>query len=128
MWKIGSKGQSSDSEKEAPQPVPLVQIMPQELEERLREGHSLVLLDVREPWEFQRARIEGSVLIPLRDLPRQIDTLNKDAEIVVMCHHGVRSLHAIQFLSKYGFMKLKNLWGGIDAWSKFVDPKIPRYE
>ncbi len=104
-----------------------IQITPRELQERLGQGTPPVLLDVREPWEFQKARIEGSVLIPLRELPHKMEALDREAEIVVLCHHGVRSMQAIRFLSRTGFTRLRNLAGGIDAWSTQADPSVPRY-
>ncbi len=102
-------------------------ITPKELKERLDKGERLVLLDVREEWEHSLARIDGSVLIPLGTLPQSLDKLDKDAEIIAYCHHGMRSADATQFLLQQGFPKVKNLTGGIDAWSVQVDPSVPRY-
>jgi rhodanese-related sulfurtransferase len=98
-----------------------------ELKARLDRGEKLLLLDVREPWEHQLARLEGSVLIPLREIQSRNGEIDSEAEIVVLCHHGVRSMMALNYLRQQGFKKLKNLAGGIDAWSLLVDPRIPRY-
>lgn len=102
-------------------------ITPKELKDRLDKGERLVLLDVREPWEHSLAKIEGSTLIPLGTLPQSMDRLDKAAEIVAYCHHGMRSADATQFLLQQGFPSVKNLVGGIDAWSVQVDQAVPRY-
>ena len=99
----------------------------QELKQRLEKDSKPFLLDVREPYEYSLARIEGSVLIPLGTLPSSLDQLDKNAEIVAYCHHGMRSGDAVGFLVQQGFTNVKNLVGGIDAWSVQVDPSIPRY-
>jgi adenylyltransferase/sulfurtransferase len=102
-------------------------ITPKELKERLDRGESVRLVDVREPWEHSLAKIEGSTLIPLGTLPQSLDQLRKDEDIVAYCHHGMRSADATGFLVQQGFTKVKNLVGGIDAWSIQVDPNVPRY-
>ncbi|MGR8929152.1 MAG: rhodanese-like domain-containing protein [Gammaproteobacteria bacterium] len=107
--------------------MPITQCSAQELQQHLDNGEQLVLLDVREPTEFAFARIEASVHIPLRQLPDRIDELDHEQMIVVICHHGVRSQQACQFLEQSGFNRLYNLKGGIDAWSLTCDPSIPRY-
>lgn len=99
---------------------------PEQLKEKLEKKENFVLLDVREPEEFAIANL-GGILIPLSDLPSRYDELNPNDEIVVMCHHGVRSMHAVGFLKQKGFENIKNLSGGIDAYSHRVDPSIPRY-
>ncbi len=105
-----------------------VQATPHEIKERLEKGGNVFLLDVREPQEFEFARIEGACLIPLGDLPNRYEEIERDAEIVVYCHHGIRSLQAAVFLLQKGFTQVKNLAGGIDAWSLQADPQVPRYE
>ena len=100
---------------------------PEQLQQALEQNVDLVLLDVREPHEYAFARIEGSVHIPLRQLPEQYQTLNPESDLVLICHHGVRSLQACQFLEYAGFNKLYNLLGGIDAWSVACDSSVPRY-
>jgi rhodanese-related sulfurtransferase len=102
-------------------------ITPRELKDRLAKGEKIVLLDVREPWENSTAKIEGSVLIPLGTLPTSLDKLDRASEIVAYCHHGMRSADAVGFLHQQGFQNVKNLVGGIDAWSVQVDGSVPRY-
>jgi rhodanese-related sulfurtransferase len=87
------------------------------------------LLDVREPEEFEIAALPNARLLPLGQIPARFSELEswKNETIVVYCHHGIRSLHAINFLLQAGFANLANLSGGIDAWSREVDPKTPRY-
>lgn len=102
-------------------------ITPKELKTRLDKGDKLILMDVREPWEFALAKLDGSVLIPLASLPQSLDKLDRQAEIIAYCHHGMRSADATGFLLQQGFPNVKNLIGGIDAWSAQVDPAVPRY-
>lgn len=85
------------------------------------------LIDVREPFEFEIARIDGAKLLPLGRFGEWIETLRSDAEIVVMCHHGVRSARVCQYLSQNNFTKVFNLDGGIEAWSLEVDGDVARY-
>ncbi len=91
------------------------------------EGRDIVVLDVRTPQEYQIARIEGAVLIPLQELPDRLNELDTATMIVAQCHGGVRSAQAVHFLRQHGFAKTRNLAGGIDAWSREVDPSVPRY-
>ena len=86
-----------------------------------------VLLDVREPWEYEKARIEGATLIPMRELPSRVGQIDEDKEVVAICHHGGRSMQVAMFLEKQGFKRVHNLVGGIDAWSRTVDPSVPLY-
>jgi len=102
-------------------------ITPTELKARLDKGDALVLLDVREQWEYDLAKLKDSTLIPLGTLPHSLAKLNRDAEIVAICHHGMRSADATNFLLQQGFPNVKNLVGGIDAWSAQVDRSVPRY-
>lgn len=106
-----------------------LQISPRELDERLRSPAPPHLLDVREPDENAFVALPNSTLIPLGQLASRYDEIEewKDEEIVVYCHHGIRSLNAIAQLKHFGFAKLQNLAGGIDRWSTDVDPKFPRY-
>jgi rhodanese-related sulfurtransferase len=91
-----------------------------------QKGH--ILLDVREPWEFETARIEGSILMPMGDVPgRAFQEIDPEAHIVTICHHGVRSLNVAVWLRNQGFENAQSLRGGIDGWSAEVDPAIPRY-
>lgn len=98
-----------------------------EVKQRLDRGEKITLLDVREPWEYDTARIPGAKLIPLKELETRKSELNPEDEIVVYCHMGVRSLKAIYWLQQQGFSNLKNLSGGIEAWSTTADPSVPRY-
>ena len=86
-----------------------------------------VLLDVREPWEYERARIAGARLVPMGELPGRLDEIDPDKDVVAICHHGGRSLQVAIFLEKNGYSKIHNLAGGVDAWSRTVDPAIPLY-
>ncbi len=97
-----------------------------ELKARLDSGDSPFLLDVREPYEQQIASI-GGMLIPLGMLAQRLDELEKEDEIVVYCHHGIRSAHAVSFLRRSGFKNVKNLSGGIDEWAREIDGKVARY-
>ena len=101
-------------------------ITPRELKARLDAGDRPVLLDVREPWEWALARIEGSTLVPLSELPNRVRELDPPAETVAICQHGVRSAHLTRSLERSGFANVLNLEGGLDAYSD-VDPSVPRY-
>ena len=102
------------------------QITPAELKRRLDAGETLCVLDVREPHEYARAHI-GGTLIPLNDLPQRLHELDRAQEIVVHCKMGGRSQKAAEFLAQAGFTRLHNLAGGIQAWSETVDPAVPKY-
>ena len=101
-------------------------ITPRELKERLARGDRPELLDVREPWEFELSRIEGSRLIPLGQMSRRISELDPGRETVVICHHGARSAYVTQSLENSGFHNVLNLEGGLEAYSQ-VDEDVPRY-
>ena len=102
-------------------------ISPKELKTSLDKGDKLVLVDVREEWEYSLAKLDGSILIPLGTLPQSLARLIRDSEIIAICHHGMRSADATNFLLQQGFPNVKNLVGGIDAWSTQVDGTVPRY-
>lgn len=102
-------------------------VSPTELAQRLERREPVTLLDVREPWEWNVARLDGATLVPLGTLERRAGELPRDAEIVVYCHHGVRSDAAARWLRAQGFARVRNLLGGIDRWSVEVDPNLPRY-
>lgn len=89
--------------------------------------HQPLLLDVREPWEFEICHIDGSKHIPMHKVVRSLDLLDSKKETVVICHHGVRSRMVAAFLESRGFGKIINLYGGISAWSSQVDQKMARY-
>ena len=99
----------------------------EELAEWRTAGRDFILLDVREHDEVRTAAIPGAMHVPLREVPARAGGLRKDAEIVVMCHHGGRSERVAHFLESQGFDAVHNLEGGIDAWSLRVDPAVTRY-
>lgn len=103
------------------------EISPQELKQKQESGESFMILDVREAFEYNTAKIEGATLIPLGELSARIGELDEKKEIVTLCHHGIRSQSALSILLKHGFSEVKNLTGGIDAYSCSVDSNIPRY-
>lgn len=86
-----------------------------------------VLLDVREPWEFQTCRIEGSVPIPMNSIPARLQELDEETPIVCICHHGARSMSVAAFLERNGFPQVINLTGGVHAWALQVDNSMPTY-
>jgi rhodanese-related sulfurtransferase len=93
-----------------------------------REANAPVLLDVREPWEYQTASLPNSLLMPMGEVAsRAHQELDPDAPIVVLCHHGARSLSVTMWLRNQGFESVQSLAGGIDAWSRAIDPAVPRY-
>jgi rhodanese-related sulfurtransferase len=109
-----------------------IEITPEDLAARLTAGAGApVLLDVRQPEEHAYVRLESSHLVPLPELVTRLDelarTFGRDADIIAYCHHGVRSLHAAHFLRAQGFARARSLAGGIDAWTRSIDPSLPRY-
>ncbi len=103
------------------------QITPDELKAKLDDGGQLVLLDVREPMEWEINRLEGALLMPVAQVPNRVNELSTADDIVVYCKSGVRSGRVTNFLRELGFRKVKNLVGGIDEWADRVDPDMPRY-
>ncbi|MEX2525169.1 MAG: rhodanese-like domain-containing protein [Gammaproteobacteria bacterium] len=97
------------------------------LSDLLARGGEPSLIDVREPWEFELCRIQGSRNIPMSEIPGEIAALDKDRNTVVICHHGMRSLQVAGYLEESGFQKVINLEGGIDAWASQIDPDMPQY-
>jgi rhodanese-related sulfurtransferase len=98
-----------------------------ELAERLKNGDAPIIIDVREPEEYEFAHIDGALLKPLGDILDWSQELDPDAEYVMHCHTGQRSAYATMILRQMGFKNVRNLAGGIDAWSVHVDPRVPRY-
>jgi len=98
-----------------------------ELKNRIQQENKLFLLDVREPNEFEYAHIANSVLIPLNQIPKRLGELDPQQEIVVICHHGMRSQQAANYLVQSGYNNIANLTGGIDAWSCTCDSSVCRY-
>ena len=102
-------------------------ISPVQLDEQMKSGEALRLIDVREPVEYEIARVAGAELLPLSRFDEWSRSLNPEEKIVVMCHHGIRSAQVCAVLARGGFGKLYNLAGGIDRWSQEVDPSVPQY-
>lgn len=104
------------------------EITAEEVKERLDSGDPFTLLDVREAWEFETAKISGAKLMPMGEVPsRAHQELDPEDHIVVVCHHGVRSMSVTAWLRQQGFEKTQSMRGGIDAWSRRVDQKVPLY-
>lgn len=105
-----------------------LEITVEQLRDLLASDHKPLLLDVREPWEVATAQISGSTLIPMNEVPgRAFNELDEEAHIAVLCHHGARSLSVAAWLRNQGFDKAQSVAGGIDQWSRAIDPKVPRY-
>jgi len=102
-------------------------VSPQQLQELLAGKNPPLLLDVRDQWEYDVAHLEGARLLPLDDLQIHAFDLPRDREIVVYCHHGMRSAAAMNFLMQHQYTNVKNLSGGIDRWARELDPEMPRY-
>lgn len=103
---------------------------PRDLQTHLAESpESPELLDVREPWEYQTCHLAGSRLIPMHQIPLAVEQeeLDPRQEIVVICHHGIRSRQVAYYLEQHGFDKVINLEGGVAAWAEDIDPAMPRY-
>ena len=104
------------------------QMTVRDLKTRLDQpGEKPLILDVRENWETKLCALPGSTLIPMGQIPGRVAELAPEREIVVVCHHGVRSMHAAYFLANQGFKKLYNLQGGVDAWAREIDPAMHKY-
>jgi adenylyltransferase/sulfurtransferase len=102
-------------------------ILPGEVKRRLDSGEKLLLVDVREPHEYELCRIEGSVLIPMGSIPANLQKLDTDEDVICFCHHGIRSMDVANWLRAQGVKFAKSMAGGIDRWSVEIDPKVPRY-
>ncbi len=107
----------------------MLQIKPVELRDWLddKTRPPPLLLDVREAWEIERAALDGSVWMPMREVPSRVVELDPAAEIVVVCHHGVRSFHIARFLEQQGFGRVYNLSSGVEGWARQVDPTMQTY-
>lgn len=106
---------------------PIATISVQDLKQKLASNGSLVIVDVREPFEYEIAHIENSKLIPLAELAARLGELDRSKEIVAICHTGTRSAQAVQFLQSAGFSRASNLKGGIGAWANEIDPDMQKY-
>ena len=102
-------------------------IEPRTLKRMMEQKKTLVLLDVRDEWEYRSAHLDQAQWIPLAELPRRIRELNPYVEIVVYCHRGMRSLDATYLLQQLGFKRVRSLVGGIDRWASEIDPDLPQY-
>ena len=104
-----------------------MQISAKEVNERVGRGDKLLLVDVREQWEYDLSKIPGAKLIPLGTLPANLNTLLDADEVICYCHHGMRSLDAAVWLRQQGVESAKSMAGGLERWSVEVDPQVPRY-
>jgi rhodanese-related sulfurtransferase len=107
--------------------MPIKSLSATELKIKIDSEEPIFLLDVRESFEYHHAKIAGSILIPLNQIPQRLQELDVNKEIVVICHHGIRSMQAANFLDQVGFKLVSNLVGGIDAWSIECDSSVARY-
>jgi rhodanese-related sulfurtransferase len=103
------------------------QMTVQELQQRLEQENKPLIIDVREPWEYQLCSLPDTVLIPMGSIQQRLDELDPDRETVVLCHHGIRSQHVAIYLQRVGFTQLHNLRGGINAWARELDPHMETY-
>ena len=107
-----------------------LEITPQDARSQLAGERGVMLIDVREPVEFAIARIEGSLLIPMQSVPSELphlEALADDKDLLVVCHHGVRSLQVVNWLRHQGLVNCVSVSGGIDRWSREIDGNVPRY-
>ena len=98
-----------------------------ELQKKKKAGELFLLIDVREPWEYQTCKIEGATLIPMRAIPANLQQLDVDQDVICYCHHGQRSLDVAAWLRAQGVKTAQSLAGGIERWSLEIDPTVPRY-
>ena len=103
-----------------------LEIHPEDASNLQRSGDA-TLLDVREPWEREAARIEPSQHIPMGDIPARVQEIDPEQRVIVYCHHGVRSLNVTAWLRQQGYEQVQSMTGGIDRWSRFIDPNVPLY-
>jgi rhodanese-related sulfurtransferase len=108
-------------------PMANIEITPREVQDLLARDPKVLFVDVREPWEYDTARIAGSVLIPLGDIPANLQRLENAEQVVFFCHHGMRSLDAAAWLRAQGVEGAQSMSGGIERWSTEIDPSVPRY-
>jgi len=108
-------------------PMANIEITPREVKELLARDPKVLFVDVREKWEYDTARIPGSVLIPLGDIPSNLQRLENSEHVVFFCHHGMRSLDAAAWLRSQGVEDAQSMTGGIERWSTEIDPSVPRY-
>jgi rhodanese-related sulfurtransferase len=107
-----------------------LEVTPADVKRRMDAGEPVYLVDVREPHEYQQARIEGAELIPMRTVPaalQKLDGIADESPLIVFCHHGMRSMNVVNWLREQGVAACQSMSGGIDQWSREIDPKVPRY-
>jgi len=107
-----------------------LEITPHDLKRRIDSGEKLHLIDVREPWEFAAASISGSRLIPMGEVPAalvELEARAEEAPLILLCHHGIRSLQVADWLRRQGVQACQSLSGGLDRWSAEIDPTVPLY-
>jgi len=105
-----------------------LEIRCEDLHRRLEKGEPVRLVDCREPWEFDLVRLEGAELVPMNETPKRLESFREEqAPQVVYCHHGVRSLQVVSWLRHQGVDDVRSLAGGIDRWSRVIDPNLPTY-
>ena len=104
-----------------------MEVEPREVKELLDRGQRVLFVDVREHWEYEMSHIEGSTLIPLREIPANLVRFREAREVIVFCHHGMRSLDAVAWLRGQGIERARSMSGGIDRWSLEIDGRVPRY-
>ena len=125
MHRIGRiiEEQDEGEDPELPQEIPIDQV-----KTKLDAGEGdFVLLDCREPTELQIASIDGATHVPMGEIPSRVESMDREKETVVFCHHGQRSLNVAAYLEEQGFTRVRSMAGGIDAWSCAIDPSVPRY-
>ena len=108
-------------------PLANIEIAPREVQELLARDDQVLFVDVREQWEYDTAHIAASVLIPLREIPGNLQRIENAQEVIIFCHHGMRSLDAAAWLRSQGVEGARSMAGGIDRWSVEIDPAVPRY-
>lgn len=104
----------------------MLNLPPRELNQHLQQ-HQPLLLDVREPWEYDICHLQGSELVPMSRIPRWAEQADKSQATVVICHHGIRSRQVAMYLEHLGFSDVINLAGGVEAWAREVDPHMATY-
>ena len=104
-----------------------IEIDVEELHARLKAGEAVQVVDVREPWELEAARLSGTIDLPMSTLPKGLCHLDQEKSLVVLCHHGGRSLQVARWLRQQGYVRAQSLRGGLDVWSQRIDPSVPRY-
>ena len=111
----------------ADDPLANIEVTPREVKDMMDRGEKFLFVDVREKWEFDTSWIQGAVLVPMREIPANLSKFEEADQIVLFCHHGIRSLDAAAWLRSQDIPGAKSMAGGIDRWSAEIDPGVPRY-